>query len=122
VTFDVFPSNSFPAADPPPAAGTRGSPRGDVPQLAGASRQRCWQVAPTAKTSHSKSGKPNVLNFKEANAQSTTLQQLSALHDDRWRRLSDPFQSDLRIPPDDWMGAIAHIHAMQGAGQTEMRM
>jgi hypothetical protein len=119
-------------------------------------------------------------NIKEGNAQSTTLQQLSALHDDRWRRLADntfglasfewlvliaggicivgfcwlfglenkrihlvmtsavtivvtstmvllfelqfPFQSDLRITPDDWTGAIAHIHAMQAGPQTGMRM
>jgi hypothetical protein len=119
-------------------------------------------------------------NIKEGNAQSTTLQQLSALHDDRWRRLADntfgllsfewlvlvaggvcivgfcwlfglenkkvhlvmtaavtivvtstmvllfelqfPFQSDLRIQPDDWKGAIAHIHAMQAGPQAGMRM
>lgn len=119
-------------------------------------------------------------NIKEGNAQSTTLAQLSALHDDRWRRLADntfglssfewlvlivgagcivgfcwlfglenknvhlvmtsavtvvvvstmvllfelqfPFQSDLRIPPDDWTGAIAHIHAMQAGPQSDMRM
>ena len=118
-------------------------------------------------------------NIKEGNAQSTTLAQLSALHDDRWRRLADntfglssfewlvlivgavcivgfcwlfglenknvhlvmtsavtivvtttmvllfelqfPFQSDLRIPPDDWSGAIAHIHAMQAGPQAGMR-
>jgi hypothetical protein len=119
-------------------------------------------------------------NPKEANAQSATLQQLGALHDDRWRRLGDnalglapfewlvllvgvvcivgfcwlfglknegvhlvmtsavtivitatlvllfelqyPFQSDLRISPTDWTGAIAHIHAMQIDVQAGMRM
>ena len=119
-------------------------------------------------------------NLKEANAQSTTLQQLGALHDDRSRRLADntfgltpfewlvlivgalcivgfcwlfglknqnvhlimtsvvaivvtstlvllfelqyPFRSDLRIPPDDWTGAIAHIQAMQAGPQSGMRM
>lgn len=36
--------------------------------------------------------------------------------------LQYPFQSDLRIPPDDWAGAIAHIHAMQAGPQSAMRM
>jgi hypothetical protein len=119
-------------------------------------------------------------NLKEANAQSATLQQLGALHDYRWRRITDntfgmssfewlvllvggvcvvgfcwlfglenesvhlimtsavtivvastlvllfelqyPFQSDLRISPDDWIGAIAHIQFMQSGAQMDMRM
>jgi hypothetical protein len=36
--------------------------------------------------------------------------------------LQFPFQSDLRIPPDDWKGAIAHIHVMQASPQAGMRM
>jgi hypothetical protein len=122
----------------------------------------------------------NPRNLMEANAQSATLQQLSTLHDERYRRLSDndsamswfewavllaggtcivafcwlfglknkavhllmtsavtiiiattlvllfelqfPFRSDLRIAPDDWTAAIAHIHTMQAASQSGMRM
>jgi len=118
--------------------------------------------------------------LKEANAQAATLAQLSALHDYRYRRISDnrsgmlsfewlvlllggfcivafcwlfgvenkdihlmmtsavtivvtatlvllfelqyPFQSALRIPPDDWIGVVNHIQFMQSGPQTTMRM
>ena len=118
--------------------------------------------------------------LKEANAQTATLAQLSALHDYRYRRISDnrsgilsfewlvllagavcivgfcwlfglenknvhlimtstvttiitatlillfelqyPFQSALRIPPDDWTGVVSHIQFMQSGPQAEMRM
>jgi Protein of unknown function (DUF4239) len=117
---------------------------------------------------------------KEVNAQTATLAQLSALHDYRYRRISDnrsgilsfewlvllvgavcvvafcwlfgvenktvhlmmtsavtvivvatlvllfelqfPFQSALRIPPDDWVGVVSHIEFMQSGSQPEMRM
>jgi hypothetical protein len=35
--------------------------------------------------------------------------------------LQSPFRSYLRIGPDTWAGVIAHIHAMQGGRQMEMR-
>jgi Protein of unknown function (DUF4239) len=119
-------------------------------------------------------------SLKEANAQTATLQQLSALHDYRQRRLSEnragissfewlvlivgfacvvgfcwlfglenatvhlmmtsavtimvtatlvllfelqyPFQSDLRIQPDDWTAVVTHIQYMQSGPQASMRM
>jgi hypothetical protein len=118
--------------------------------------------------------------LKEATAQAATLTQLSALHDYRYRRISDnrsgllsfewlvlvvgavcivgfcwlfgvenksvhllmtsavtiivtatlvllfelqyPFQSSLRIPPDDWIGVVSHIQFMQSGPQAGMRM
>jgi hypothetical protein len=36
--------------------------------------------------------------------------------------LQCPFQSDLRIAPDDWNGVISHIEFMQRGSQAEMRM
>lgn len=36
--------------------------------------------------------------------------------------LQCPFQSDLRIAPDDWNGVISHIEFMQRGSQGEMRM
>ncbi|HMD02253.1 MAG TPA: hypothetical protein VKG44_04730 [Candidatus Baltobacteraceae bacterium] len=36
--------------------------------------------------------------------------------------LQCPFQSDLRIPPDDWNGVVSHIEFMQSGSQGEMRM
>jgi hypothetical protein len=125
-------------------------------------------------------GELDARSLKEANAQSATLTQLSALHDDRYRRISDnrsgmssfewlvlllgavcvvgfcwlfgvenksvhlmmtstvatiiaatlvllfelqfPFQSNLRIPPDDWSGVVTHIHFMLSGPQPGMRM
>ncbi len=122
----------------------------------------------------------NPRSLKEANAQTATLAQLSALHDYRYRRISDnrsgilsfewlvllvggvciigfcwlfgvenknvhlmmtsavtiivsatlvllfelqyPFQSALRIPPDDWTGVVTHIQFMQSGPQAGMRM
>jgi hypothetical protein len=122
----------------------------------------------------------NPRSLKEANGQSATLTQLSALHDYRYRRISDnragispfewlvllvgaaciigfcwlfgvenksvhlmmtsavtiivsatlvllfelqyPFQSALRIPPDDWVGVINHIEFMESGPQPGMRM
>jgi hypothetical protein len=122
----------------------------------------------------------NPRSLKEANGQSATLTQLSALHDYRYRRISDnrsgissfewlvlvvgavciigfcwlfgvenksvhlmmtsavtiivsatlvllfelqyPFQSALRIPPDDWVGVINHIEFMESGPQAGMRM
>jgi Protein of unknown function (DUF4239) len=122
----------------------------------------------------------NPRTLQEANAQSATLAQLSTLHDDRQRRLSDnrsgiqpfewfvlfvggacivgfcwlfgvenkqvhlmmtsavtvvvtatcvllfelqyPFQSDLRIQPDDWSAVVTHIDYMLSGPQAGMRM
>jgi hypothetical protein len=122
----------------------------------------------------------NPRQLEEANAQNATLAQLSALHDYRYRRISDnrsgllsfewlvllvggvcivgfcwlfgvenksvhlmmtsavtivvtttlvllfelqyPFQSALRIPPDDWIGVVDHIHFMESGPQAGMRM
>ena len=119
-------------------------------------------------------------SLKEGNAQNATLQQLSALHDYRQRRLAEngagissfewlvlvvggacivgfcwlfglenekvhlmmtsavtiivtatlvllfelqyPFQSDLRIQPDEWHAVVAHIEYMQSGPQATMRM
>ncbi len=36
--------------------------------------------------------------------------------------LQCPFQSDLRIPPDDWNGVVSHIEFMQHGSLGEMRM
>lgn len=36
--------------------------------------------------------------------------------------LQCPFQSDLRIPPDDWNGVVSHIQFMQQGSQGAMRM
>lgn len=36
--------------------------------------------------------------------------------------LQCPFQSDLRITPDDWNGVVNHIEFMQDGSQREMRM
>ena len=36
--------------------------------------------------------------------------------------LQCPFQSDLRIAPDDWNGVVSHIEFMQSGAQGEMRM
>lgn len=36
--------------------------------------------------------------------------------------LQCPFQSDLRITPDDWNGVVSHIEFMQHGPQSEMRM
>jgi len=36
--------------------------------------------------------------------------------------LQSPFQSDLRIPPNDWNGVITHIQFMQNGAQSGMRM
>jgi hypothetical protein len=36
--------------------------------------------------------------------------------------LQYPFQSDLRVPPDDWSGVIMHIETMQAGPQSSMRM
>ena len=125
-------------------------------------------------------GEFNPRTVKEGNAQSATAAQLSALHDYRYRRISDnragilpfewlvlllgtvcvigfcwlfgvenksvhllmtsavtivvtatlvllfelqyPFQSNLRIPPDDWIGVVNHIQFMQSGPQAGMRM
>ena len=122
----------------------------------------------------------NPHTLQEANAQSSTLAQLSTLHDDRQRRLSEnrsgiqpfewfvllvggacivgfcwlfglenktvhlmmtsavtivvtgtlvllfelqyPFQSDLRIQPDDWRAVLTHISYMLTGPQAGMRM
>jgi hypothetical protein len=122
----------------------------------------------------------NPRTLQETNAQVATLAQLSALHDDRQRRLSEnrsgiipfewlvllvggacivgfcwlfgvenksihlmmtsavtiivsgtlvllfelqyPFQSDLRIQPDDWNAVVAHIEYMESGSQATMRM
>lgn len=122
----------------------------------------------------------NPHTLEAANAQVATLAQLSALHDDRQRRLSEnrsgiipfewlvllvggvcivgfcwlfgvenksihlmmtsavtiivsatlvllfelqyPFQSDLRIQPDDWNAVVTHIEYMQSGPQAGMRM
>lgn len=125
-------------------------------------------------------GEFNPRTIKEGNAQTATSAQLSALHDYRYRRISDnrsgilsfewlvlvvgavcvigfcwlfgvenksvhllmtsavtivvtatlvllfelqyPFQSNLRIPPDDWIGVVNHIQFMQSGPQAGMRM
>ncbi|MGA9274506.1 MAG: DUF4239 domain-containing protein [Candidatus Cybelea sp.] len=125
-------------------------------------------------------GEFNPRTIKEGNAQTATSAQLSALHDYRYRRISDnrsgilsfewlvlvvgavcvigfcwlfgvenksihllmtsavtivvtatlvllfelqyPFQSNLRIPPDDWIGVGNHIQFMQSGPQAGMRM
>jgi hypothetical protein len=36
--------------------------------------------------------------------------------------LQYPFQSALRIPPDDWVGVVSHIQFMQSGPQPGMRM
>ena len=122
----------------------------------------------------------NPRTLQEANAQTATLGQLSALHDNRQRRLAAnrsgilsfewlvllaggvcivgfcwlfgvenksvhlimtatvtivvsatlvllfelqyPFQSDLRIQPDDWNAVVTHIQYMQNGPQAGMRM
>jgi Protein of unknown function (DUF4239) len=125
-------------------------------------------------------GEFNPRTIKEGNAQTATSAQLTALHDYRYRRISDnrsgilsfewlvllvgavcvigfcwlfgvenksvhllmtsavtivitatlvllfelqyPFQSNLRIPPDDWIGVVNHIQFMQSGPQAGMRM
>jgi hypothetical protein len=125
-------------------------------------------------------GSLNPRTLEQANAQTATLTQLSALHDGRQRRLAEnrsgilpfewlvlilggvcmvgfcwlfgvenksvhlmmtsavtiivsatlvmlfelqyPFQSDLRIQPDEWSAVVTHIQVMQSGPQSTMRM